>query len=161
VRKHPGKYPLKRISAIADMANSADAGNLSALVDLLRDSEPMVRYWALVGLITLGDQAAPATGAAAHLLGDKNVSVRLAAAEFIARRNPASRDKALGVLIDGLAYDNVWARLEAANILDRLDEMAKPVGPAMKEALEAEKQRKSGFNYVIRALEQAVDKLAG
>lgn len=161
VRRQPGKYPLKRLSAIADMANSGAARNLSALVDLLRDSEPMVRYWALIGLITLGDQAAPATAAAAPLMSDKNVSVRLAAAEFIARRDPAARDKALGVLIDGLAHDNVWARLEAANILDRLDEMAQPVKEAMKSAFEAEKQRKSGFNYVIRALEQAIDKLAG
>ncbi|QNN22045.1 sulfatase-like hydrolase/transferase [Planctomycetales bacterium ZRK34] len=161
VRKKPGRYPLKRIRAIADMANSGAAGNLSALVDLLRDSEPMVRYWALIGLITIGEPAAPATGAAMPLMKDQDVTVRLAAAEFIARRDPAARDKALAVLVDGLSNDNVWARLEAANILDRLDAMAQPVKPAMQAALDAEKQRKSGFNYVIRALDQAIDKLGG
>ena len=65
-------------------------------------------------------------------------------------------DRGLPVLVRELSSDNQWARLEAAIVLDELDEAARPALPALQKAL-ADQPNK----YIVRVANKAVNDLLG
>jgi hypothetical protein len=148
VRRDPSNYPQGRIMDAAELAAWMDPSNLGKLVDLLRDPDPAVRYWAVTGLLALGDKAGSTTDVLLKAMKDPSFSVRLAAAEAVARRGRVN--DALPVLVEGLKDGNESIRLEAANILDRLNENARPVLEEMKRA------NRNSDQYVNRVLAHAL-----
>jgi uncharacterized sulfatase len=64
--------------------------------------------------------------------------------------------KGLALLEKRLADKNEWARLEAAIVLDELDEVARPVLTTMKMGLKEQPNK-----YVVRVLNRAVNDLEG
>ncbi|MBN1345348.1 MAG: sulfatase-like hydrolase/transferase [Phycisphaerae bacterium] len=155
VRKTPEAYPLERILAAADLASRMQPEALPKLLALLKDKDAAVRYWAVVGLSALGDKAGPAAEAVAGELKDSSPEVRIIAAELLCRLGRVS--EGLPVLIDGLTNENEWVRLRAANLLDHLDEKARPAFDAMTRASKAPKQNP----YVNRVLDHALGELKG
>ena len=55
-------YPLETYLDAADLALARDKGNLEAFVNAMSDEDEGMRWWAVVGLHLLEDDAAPATG---------------------------------------------------------------------------------------------------
>ena len=158
----PGAFPLERVSELANLASERDPGNLARLLAALDDpSEPM-RWWAAQGCAMLREKAAQAQAALRKRLSDDSGAVQVAAAEALARQGKA--DVALPVLERWLrSTEHPAFALQAANVLDRLGETARPAEPAMKQAL-ARAQDSGGDRYagfLQRILDHTVGVLDG
>jgi len=98
----PGRYDLKRILHVAEMATDRDPENVKKLAEDLNDDDSAVRYWSVLGLIVLGDSATkPLQSQLVGLLSDDSLSVRIVAAEALAQHGrPESQERAISTLID-------------------------------------------------------------
>ena len=123
------KYPLERIFETADWVGIG-LERIGDQVRRLGDSDPTVRFWAATGLAAQGARAEIAKGALRKALGDESVAVQTVAAEALCGLGEC--DNALPVLLKNLAHEQEYASLRAANVLDRLDEKARPVLAEMK-----------------------------
>jgi uncharacterized sulfatase len=151
VREDSARYPIDRILSAAALASSREPGSATTLADLLRDSDPAVRWWAATGLGALGRDGQAFKGSLDAALGDKTDWVRVAAADALARMGRAS--EAIGPLSEALASPNPWTRLHAAEALDRL-------GPEARSARVALERARSDENeYVKRVVEHALGRV--
>jgi arylsulfatase A-like enzyme len=148
VRADPKAYPFDRIAAAADLANQMNPVNRSKLVELLADSDPAVGYWAATGLGALAQDGKPAAEALRQALADSSPTVRTAAADALCRLGLF--DDAVPALIKSLQDSNEWVRLYAANVLDRIDDHAKPARKSLEEA------RTDKNGYVVRVVQHAL-----
>ncbi len=152
VRQDPSLYPQQRIHDAAGLATRMDASAVPKLIVLLSDADAAVRYWGALGLVALDDKAKPAADTLSKATKDPSPNVRLVAAEALCQLGGV--EQALPVVIDGLEHDNEWVRLQAANILDRLEDQARPALPQIKHA------RKQADKYVARVLDHVLADLA-
>lgn len=147
---------------LADIANQASNGPdaLSELIAALDDPQPSIRYWGAIGI---GNTGAPdATAAALHVdraLQDDSGVVRVAAARALC--NLGKPTKALPVLTAVLEQGSQWERLHAANVLDEIDDQARPVLAAMHAALEPREELEQRGKYVVRVINRALNQLEG
>jgi uncharacterized sulfatase len=149
VRTSPELYPFDRIAAAADLASRMDPAARPRLRELLKDTDPAVRYWACVGLGALPPGAdRPVRDALRERLTDPAPTVRVAAADALCRHGEYA--DALPVLIQAAQDNNEWVRLAAVNVLDRLDEHARPA----REVLD--KARTDKNQYIVRVAEHAL-----
>ncbi len=150
VRRDRSLYPLDRIADAADLANRRDPSSVSRLIELQSDKDSAVRFWAVLGLGTIQGGAASvrdqAATAAARLLDDPATWVRIAAADALCRLGRS--DAAIPILIDALKDANPWVRLQAIQVIDRLDIDARP---ALTASL------KDSNEYVVRVAEHAIN----
>lgn len=147
VRKAPQSYPLERIMQAAEQATSRDRAE-SQLIAMASDEDAAVRYWAAVGLgslPSLGDAAAETLGS---LVKDRATAVRIAAADALYRQGAGER--VVPVLAEGLRDENDWARLQAAQALDRI----RPRTPAILELFRSVTDDEN--QYVGRIAEHAL-----
>jgi len=146
IRLDPAKNPLDRLLDAADLANAMDPANVPKLVKLLADPDPALRWWGAIGLVALGEKAAPAADALARALSDDAPNVRIAAADALG--SIGRHDLALPVLAAGLRHSSAFIRLRALNALERLGDKALP---ALPEIARARLKRKSHVgDYVGR-----------
>jgi len=148
VRRDPSSYPFDRIAAAADLANARAAQNVPKLLDLLKDEDAAVRYWAATGLGALGQQATSSADALKAATSDRSSTVRVAAADALCRLGQGGQ--AVPVLATALEDPNEWVRLYAINVLDRLDQQAHPAKAAIEQCREDKNQ------YVVRVVEHAL-----
>ena len=144
------------VAELRQVANLGLAGTdgLDDLNQALRSPDAAIRYWALVGLGNLSEKAAASADAVTRHLDDPSAIVRIAAARALARMDrPGS---ALVVLQEELASSEEWVRLNAAIVLDEMDEQARPAMMALKEATR-DRQNK----YVVRVANRALNELLG
>jgi arylsulfatase A-like enzyme len=149
-----GKYAMKRIMETAELASSKDRSVVPELRKRLSDSDPVVRYWAVIGCTVLSKYAAPARAELIKLLNDGEVSVRIAAAEALYVLG--EKEKPLAVLKDALQSSNVMARVQALNVLENFGNDARPALDNMKQLL---KDDVKDGDYDVRAAKRIVDKL--
>ncbi len=137
--RKPGSYPLDRVFALANLASERDVKNLPQLIEALADpSEPM-RWWAAQGCTMLGLPASPAQAALHKLLADPSGAVQVAAAEALASLGKI--EVALPALERALkSSGSPFFALQAANVLDRLGERARPSLPMLKALLASNSQ---------------------
>jgi len=145
VRSDPKSYPLERLIDAAELASRRDTKAL----DLLKDEDPAIRFWGATALVALGNKA-PAE-LVRKALEDSSASVQVAAAEALCALGHS--DEALPVLIRNLRQGGDWVRLQAADVLDRLGEKARPALDALKEA------EKDKNQYVQRIVDHALKAL--
>jgi uncharacterized sulfatase len=151
VRLDPSSDPFDRIAEAADLAGRGDPSDIDDLADLLDDPDPAVRWWALTGLAIRGESAGPVASRVLGAREDPAPWVRVAAADVLCRLGRV--DEAIPTLVEVLGSENEWVRLRAINVLDRLDGLAAPAGPAIRKALE------DPNNYVVRVAEHAIEAL--
>ncbi len=122
----------------------------SAVPDLrraLKDPYPPVRFWAATGLATLGREAAPAAQDLQAALTDQFAEVAIAAAEalsYLGQPGPG-----LPVLERSLSSEAPVVRLAAANVIDRIDEEARPILPAIRRAAAEQRGPESPANLFL------------
>jgi hypothetical protein len=143
----PGTWPLERVFDLANLASERNPANLSKLIAALDDPSEPVRWWAAQGCTMLRDKAAPAEAALRKCLEDASGAVQIAAAEALARLGKTAI--ALPVLERWLDNtDHPFFALQAANVLDRLGEAARPALPAMRQV--------SATGYLQRIMGHAI-----
>lgn len=157
LRSHNLAEQVKELLAAVPLA-SAGAGGMEKMLSALGHKEAAVRYWAARGLGNYPAESKELAGSAAALsdaLEDKSPAVAIAAARALCLLGLTS--KGFAALEAQLNSENPWARLEAALVLDELEEEARPLLPAMKAGLAATQPNK----YITRVLNKAVNDLEG
>jgi HEAT repeat protein len=159
----PGAYPIERVFALAALASLRDPANLPKFIAALDDPSEPIRWWGAQGCTMLREKAAPAESALRLRLDDKSGAVQVAAAEALARIGKP--DIALPTLERCLkAQDASFFALQAANILDRMGEQARPALPTLKAALNSVSKgngRADAGQYLERILEHNIAVLEG
>jgi arylsulfatase A-like enzyme len=158
----PGAWPVENVIALATLASERNLANLPKFVEALSDrSEPM-RWWAAQGCTILGEKAAPAEAALRKCLSDASGAVQVVAAEALARMGKV--DVALPVL-ERCLTNSPWVGLQAANVLDRLGNEARPSLKFMNQRLNALPEEPAfpsdPFAYQRRILTHATSVLGG
>jgi hypothetical protein len=131
-----GAYPLEKVFALAVAASERDVKNLPRFIAALAAASEPLRWWAAQGCTMLGTNAASAEAALRRSLDDPSGAVQVSAAEALA--GLGKTELALPVLERALKNtDAPFFALQAANVLDRLGERARPSLGMMKEILVA------------------------
>jgi HEAT repeat protein len=168
----PAAFPIKQAFAVAYLASERKAANLPRLIEALGDASEPVRWWAAQGCAMLGTNAAAAAPALRRCSSDQSGAVQVAAAEAMARLGRV--DEALPVLERVLKQTgNDAFALQAANVLDRLGESARPALPVVKSVFASVSKAERGASsdsesarsqnrysgYLIRVLQHVSDVL--
>lgn len=158
-----GAYPIDRVFEMATLACERNPAHLTRFIAALDDPSEAVRWWAAQGCTMLRGKAAPAETVLRKRLEDVSGAVQIAAAEALARQGRV--EVALPVLERWLQNTNTAFALQAANVLDRIGEAARPALPAMKQVL-ARASSGTGASertgeYPIRILEHITAVLDG
>ena len=114
------QYPLAEIMDAADALLIEGRNAIPKLQSLLKSSNPVVQYWAVVNCMILGKNAARATRQIKELTQSPIAAIRIAAAEHLARLGEADPRPVLNEVL--LNSSNVMARLQAINALDHVQE---------------------------------------
>jgi len=161
--RKPGAYPLDRVFALATLASEREVKNLPKLIEALDDEAEPVRWWAAQGCTRLGARSAPAEATLRKHLDDPSGAVQVAAAEALASLGRV--DAALPVLKRSLKTTGApFFALQAANVIDRLGERARPSLPMLKLLLASQKSKEEASNpgaYLQRILERTTAVLEG
>jgi uncharacterized sulfatase len=148
-----------RLGAIAAAASDGIAA-LPKLIEATNDFDSAIRYWGATGIGNIGKPAkADAATRMQKLLTDRSSAVRTAAARALCRMGAPG--KALPVLIKEMTHGGQWERLQAAIVLDEIDEQARPVTEQMREGLKYQKGFNSKGKYRVRVMNRALNELNG
>lgn len=133
-------YPLKDVMALAAMAARRDPDNLAALQVQMRNDNPILRYWAVSGLLMLGDKASPALPDLLTVMRqDERPQTRVVAAEAVAKLGNAA--EAVSVLADLCGQSQPWQiQLQALNALTFVGPAAAGALPVIQQAAEREQE---------------------
>ena len=148
----------QRLAEIAARASEGPSA-LPQLLEATSDRDAAIRYWGAVGIGNIGAPAKSAAKTMENALSDESAVVRIAAARALCRLDRPQ--KALPVLTKELDEGEQWERLQAAIVLDEIDEMAGPVLSEMHAALEPRTDLYANGKYVVRVLNRALNQLEG
>jgi hypothetical protein len=144
-------YPLEKILETASMAGTGDPEDIPELKARLEDTNPIVRYWAAMAGIILGDQASGMIPELEKALGDELAEVRIAAAEALF--GLGMEDKALAVFRETLFHQTPETVLYTINAMQELGKEAlEPARSALKKVKEGNEN-----SYVNRAATYALE----
>jgi len=125
----PGKYPLERILAAADLASRLDPSVAPELVSMMMESDNAIRYWGTLGLLMRGEDAVQANqGAILAALDDSSAEVRIVAAQALGSfGDESAKRKALATLGSLIAPENngVLVSMAALSAVETLGPAAK------------------------------------
>jgi len=158
-----GAFSAEQALALAVKASDRKAEHLPEFVRILsEDQREYMRWWAAQGCAILGKKAAPAEAVLLKAAKeDASGAVQVAAADAL--RQLGRTAEAVETLRRWfLQEENAAYALQAANVIDRLGEAARPLLPEIKErASGRSKGRKGGENYALRIANTLQDVLSG
>lgn len=161
--RQPAAYPVDRVLDLAIAASDRTPANVARFIEALKDPNEAIRWWAAQGLTILGPEAASAETALRERLDDSSECVRVAVAEALSRLGkPELGLPVLKPLLESVrsepAADVSFAAVQAANVLERMGEAARPLLPEMKRAFAATEgiQRENAPNYLHRSLDRTI-----
>ena len=126
-------YSLEKILAIAELVGERNVKNLPKFKASLKDKDPVIRYWAAVGILALGDASALVIPELEIMLADSAPNPRIVAAQTLCQLGHCER--ALAVLLKDLEDPQINVRMYAADALDNLNTGALPVIAELEQAL--------------------------
>ncbi|MDX1285929.1 MAG: sulfatase-like hydrolase/transferase, partial [Draconibacterium sp.] len=139
------------VDQIQKVALSSD---ISVFLENLSHENEAVRYWAATGI---GNYAINGTREMfvklSMLINDEYPLVRIAAARAFCILGQES--EGLKTLSAGLKDKNEWTRLNAALVLDEIDEKARPLIPDLQSVMDDKNK------YVVRVANRALNQLLG
>ncbi|MDA1276342.1 MAG: sulfatase-like hydrolase/transferase [Verrucomicrobia bacterium] len=125
------RYPMERISEIAEVASMLQPGGIPVLKRALKDSDSAVRYWAALGLLMREQSGvAPNRVELIAALEDSSPYVRIVAAEAIGRYGLETELKAALdtlVTLGPLDKNGAFVSMAALNAIDSLGAKAAPI----------------------------------
>ncbi|GAB5445070.1 MAG: sulfatase [Fuerstiella sp.] len=136
-------YPLETYLDAADVALSRDADQLKQLTAWLSDQDEGLRWWGVVGLQLLGNDAAPAKPELQKALNDEAHEVRMMAAWTLV--NLGESENALATLED-LLFNGTHNEIMLHNLLDWMGE---PALPLVKKFVERDGERQGRYGIGI------------
>lgn len=146
-----------RILETADLSRLGKQ-SVSELKKRLGDSDSAVRYWAIMGLLTLNVDDEVAIIALRRALKDESISVRLAAADALCRFGKT--EGTIDVFLDGLKHKMEWTRGRAVAILSYFDKETcakmKDLIEPLDEAIEKEKNSLIK-DYVMKRVRRRIE----
>ncbi|MGY4816883.1 sulfatase-like hydrolase/transferase [Pseudomonas chlororaphis subsp. piscium] len=131
--RDPVAYPLPRLMQLGELAAQRQASNLPVLLGHLDDPDPLIRHWALQGLLMLGKDSLAAHGRMLRQMRDDPlVHNRVVAAEAAASSRPTPEAvEVLAAIIDDPS--SPWqVQLQALNALTFIGEQAAMALPTIK-----------------------------
>ena len=126
------QYPVESVLAAADLVGCPERA--SDLVEALKGDDAAVRYWGAVGLLAMGNGAAPHKEALHEALEDSSPFVRITVAEALGHLDET--ESSLPVLGNALVSEAPWVRLYAAASAKYLGTRAASLGPQAREAMD-------------------------
>jgi len=142
-------YQLENILAAAEKVGKA---SVQEFIEGLKNSDSGVRYWSVIGLLNLGEEAKSAESDLLNVLkNDTSPSVQIAAAETLC--GLGNCEPTLPILEKYLKDERVWVTLYAARTTQLIGEAARPLIPTIKQVLEnnlgepGAKRKYKDFNY--------------
>jgi uncharacterized sulfatase len=146
-----GEARVRRLMSVAEAVARGESAEV--LLEYGNDDDPAVRWWAMMGL---GNDPAVARQTLPTLqkaMQDEAIPVQVAAARAVDQAG--NTDQALPVLTRALKADHGSTRLWAITVLDEMDQRARPVIDAIKQAT-----TKQPNNYVTRVAQTALEQLS-
>ncbi|MHC4087599.1 MAG: sulfatase-like hydrolase/transferase [Planctomycetota bacterium] len=125
------KYCLSCVLLAADMVGKSPEA-LPKMLELLNVPQPAVRYWAVVAISALGDEAKSASDELIKALADEDPVVRFAAAGALCKLDLC--ENALSVLAKGLKDRRETVVLHAAREIQSIGTKARPITEQIKQA---------------------------
>lgn len=146
-------YPLEKLLEAALLAARKD-GEAGRILALSRESHPGLRYWAAMGAACRPGESATLRPMLLGLLADASPSVRVAAADALARTSRTDAPKAREILLAAASIreNGLPATLEALNALDAM-------GPASPEELKRLEKGLAGADKVNQRLRSYTERL--
>lgn len=147
-----GKYNINEVINTAYQASSLDKSNLPVLIKKATDKDPLVRYWAVTGLLALGEQARAAGPVLKATLQDKEVYIATVAAEALYKLG--DKQPALAYLFKAIKDTSTMTRVQALNALQwATPEELKQVRPVLV-AISSNKSEydKKAANFLLQQL---------
>lgn len=132
VARNRSQYDLAGLLPAAELVGQLEA--LPRQLELLRNGDEGVRYWAAAGLHAAAKKTGPAPTALRDALKDPSPVVRIEAAAALLESEEITEP--LQVLEKELRSARWDVALHAARALELLGERARPAWPAMREVLE-------------------------
>ena len=117
-------YPLEQYLDAADLALERNESNLQTFVDLMSHDDEGMRWWAIVGLHLLEDDARPAADVMQQALKDESHEVRVMSAWTLIKLG--SSEEAMACL-DDLLFQRTTNATMLHNVLDWMGEPARPL----------------------------------
>ena len=125
------QYPVENVLAAADLVGLPEKG--PQLVEALRNEDSAVRYWGAVGLLAMGEAAAPQKEELHTALEDASPFVRITVAEALGHLGET--ESSLPVLGNALVSEDPWVRLYAAVSVKYLGARVASLSPQAEEAM--------------------------
>jgi N-sulfoglucosamine sulfohydrolase len=156
VREQPELYPLSEIMHAADLIDR-EPSVLQEQIHYLTHQDPAVRYWALQGILAQKENGRAAIPVLKRLLDDEVSIVRIDAAQALCALGET--EPGLQLLIEALHHSQPLVALPAANALDHLGEVIRPVLPQLRAFLEKDhNQDLLGWQFPVWLLEMTLEK---
>lgn len=113
---HSGKYDIRRTLETAEMASSNDPKNYEILLERLLDKDPVIRYWAIMGIIVSGQLSEKITTDLKKLLNDPYAHNRIAASEALYKIG--EKKIAVQAIINEIQCENRIQSIYALNVIE-------------------------------------------
>jgi hypothetical protein len=133
---HSNNFPIKKLVAAAELVGR---GTIDDFETLIKDESPGVRYWGLIGLQALGNEAKNAENEILKLLEDESPVVQITAAKLLC--DFGNYNQSLVTLGNNLKDQRPWVILYAARTIELIGENAKPLVPTMLKVWESLKKK--------------------
>ena len=143
---------IVRLGETAALASSGKDA-LPLLLIATRDVDAAVRYWGVIGIGNIAPKkSVNALFVTRKLLRDSSLSVRVAASRALSRMGKPQ--ESFTVLKNALTGPDQWTRLQAAIVLDEMEEQARPLISELKKALINQPNK-----YIVRVANRALNDL--
>lgn len=130
------------------------ASDIDLFLENLDHENEVVRYWAATGIGNYAQNGSDAIfNQLKPLLEDEYKLVQIAAARAYCLLD--KEDKGLKTLSSGLKSENEWTRLNAALVLDEIDEKARPAIADLQSVMNDKNK------YVVRVANRALNQMLG
>ncbi|HBV64051.1 MAG TPA: sulfatase, partial [Rhodopirellula sp.] len=139
-------YPLEQYLDAADTALDRDPKNLNQFVKWLNDDDEGMRWWGVVGLHLLGDQAEDAKPNLSEALTDDTDEIRIMAAWTLV--NLGDSDTALANL-ESMLFRDPAATNNTTLLHNVLDWMGEPALPLVKKYIDRGGNRQGKYGIGI------------
>lgn len=139
-------YPLAAYLDAADFALARDKSNVDLFANRLDDGDEAIRWWAVVGLLLLGEDAVSAKASLESSLQDESHEVRMMAAWTLVKLGEIEKPMAC---LDELLFQDESERSNKTMLHNVLDWMGEPALPLVKKYIDGDGNREGQYGIGI------------